>query len=75
MVVPWFDAVSILERERFDYIVTGEPDLRLATNPAGWAAHREQWQAKISGLPVAAEFGEIPMFIGRISGGQTTNEF
>lgn len=62
-IVPWFEALSALDREPFDYIVTGEPDLRLATDSAAWAAYRARWDSAISTLQLAAAFGHTPMFV------------
>lgn len=62
-VVPWFDALGALDREQFDYIISGEPDLRLATDPPAWASYRERWSARVTPLPVAAAFGQAPMFV------------
>jgi 4-amino-4-deoxy-L-arabinose transferase-like glycosyltransferase len=59
VVVSWFEASDLLERQRFDYIVTGEFDLRYASDPAGWAAYRDRWRAKIAPLPVKADFGQV----------------
>jgi hypothetical protein len=58
-VIPWFQAADLLERERFDYVVTGDFDLRYASDPNAWAAYRERWQAKVSPLPVQADFGQV----------------
>lgn len=58
-VVPWFEAADILERQRFDYIVTGDFDLRYATDPNAWSAYRERWNGKTSPLPVEASFGQV----------------
>ncbi len=58
-VVPWFEAADLLERQRFDYIVTGEFDLRYASDPNGWSAYRDRWQAKVSPLPVQGDFGQV----------------
>jgi hypothetical protein len=44
-VIPWFEAADLLERQRFDYIVTGEFDLRHAPDPNGWSAYRDRWIA------------------------------
>ncbi|MCA1659804.1 MAG: phospholipid carrier-dependent glycosyltransferase [Verrucomicrobiaceae bacterium] len=59
IVVPWFEAADLLERQRFDYIVTGEFDLRYATDPNAWSAYRDRWNAKTSPLRVEATFGEV----------------
>lgn len=56
-VVPWFEAADLLERQQFDYVVTGEFDLRFATDPKGWAAYQDRWKAKVSPLAVQADFG------------------
>jgi hypothetical protein len=58
-VVPWFEAADLLERQRFDYIVTGEFDLRYSPDPNGWSAYRDRWNAKVSPLPVEANFGQV----------------
>lgn len=58
-VVPWFEASDLLERQQFDYVVTGEFDLRFATDPAGWAAYHDRWKAKVSPLEVQADFGRV----------------
>ena len=58
VVVPWFEASEILG-QRFDYIVTGEFDLRYASDPKAWSAYRDGWKAKVSPLPVQAEFGQV----------------
>lgn len=58
-VIPWFEAADLLERQRFDYIVTGEFDLRYASDPRAWSAYRDRWKAKVSPLSVQADFGQI----------------
>jgi dolichyl-phosphate-mannose-protein mannosyltransferase len=58
-IVPWFEAADLLERQRFDYIVTGEFDLRYAPDPNGWSAYRDRWDAKVFPLPVEADFGQV----------------
>lgn len=59
-VISWFEAADLLERERFDYIVAGEFDLRYAPDPNAWSAYLDRWKSKTSPLPVAASFGEVP---------------
>lgn len=59
IVVPWFEAADLLERQRFDYVVTGEFDLRYARDPNGWSAYRDRWKAKVSTLPVEVGFGQV----------------
>ena len=58
-VASWPETLDLLERERFDYVVTGEFDLRYATDPNRALAYRERWQAKISAMPVHAHFGQV----------------
>lgn len=58
-IVSWFEAADLLERQRFDYIVTGEFDLRYAPDPTAWSAYRDRWKAKISPRPLAADFGNV----------------
>lgn len=58
-VVPWFEAADLLERQRFDYLVTGEFDLSYASDPKGWSGYRDRWKAKVSLLPVQADFGQV----------------
>jgi hypothetical protein len=58
-VIPWFEAADLLERQRFDYIVTGEFDLRYASDPKAWSAYQEGWKAKVLALRVQADFGQI----------------
>lgn len=62
-IVSWFDALDFLEREEFDYVVAGEPDLRLATDPQAWASYREKWNARLAAMPIVTQVGQIPMFI------------
>jgi hypothetical protein len=59
-VVSWFEAADLLGRGRFDYIVTGEFDLRYAPDPNAWSTYRDRWQNQTSSLPVEASFGQIP---------------
>jgi hypothetical protein len=58
-IVPWFDASDLLERQRFDYVVTGDFDLRYATDPKAWSAYRDGWKARISTLRLQADFGQV----------------
>jgi hypothetical protein len=59
IVVPWFEASELLQRQRFDYIVTGEFDLRYAKDPEGWANYRDRWKEKVATMPVQADFGQV----------------
>ena len=58
-VISWFEAADLLEQQRFDYIVTGEFDLRYAPDPNAWSAYRDRWTSKAAPLPVEASFGEV----------------
>jgi hypothetical protein len=58
-IVPWFEAAELLQRRRFDYIVTGEFDLRHASDPKAWSAYRDDWKTRVSPLPVQADFGQV----------------
>jgi hypothetical protein len=51
--------MELLQRQRFDYIVTGEFDLRYASDPNAWAAYRDRWQKRLAILLVQADFGQI----------------
>jgi len=62
-IVPWFEAADLLERRQFDYIVTGEFDLRYASDPDGWSTYLDRWKAKVSPLPVQADFGQVVTFV------------
>jgi hypothetical protein len=57
-IVPWTKALATIGERRFDYIVTGEFDLSLATNPKELSDYRETWKLQISNLAVKADFGE-----------------
>ncbi|MDP9003726.1 MAG: phospholipid carrier-dependent glycosyltransferase [Verrucomicrobiota bacterium] len=58
-VVPWFEAAPRLEQQRFDYVVIGDFDLRYVGDPKAWSAYRDVWLAKVSPMPVEAEFGQV----------------
>jgi len=58
-VVPWFEALDLLERQRFDYIVTGDLDLRYAPDPNAWASYLDRWKTKVAPLAVQADFGQV----------------
>ena len=47
-IVPWFEALDLLQRQRFDYIVTGEFDLRYARDPKAWSLYRDRWKEKVA---------------------------
>jgi hypothetical protein len=58
-VIPWFEALDLLARERFDYVMTGEFDLRYASDPNAWSAYRDRWKEKIAPLEIQADFGQV----------------
>jgi hypothetical protein len=55
----WSDAADLLEREQFDYVVTGEFDLRLAPEADRLSAYLVRWKEKTGPLPVEASFGAV----------------
>jgi hypothetical protein len=58
-VVSWSEAGDILEREQFDYVVTGEFDLRLAPDADRLSAYLARWKERTAPLPVQASFGAV----------------
>jgi 4-amino-4-deoxy-L-arabinose transferase-like glycosyltransferase len=62
-VVPLSDATDLLERERFDYVVTGEFDLRYAPDPGRASAALARWKELVGPGAVEAEFGASPAFV------------
>jgi hypothetical protein len=60
-VVSWSEALTALESQRFDYVVTGEIDLQHATDRAALSEYRDRWNAKVADIAVQAEFGEVGM--------------
>lgn len=58
-VVPWSEASDLLRQRHFDYIVTGEFDLRYAPDPAAWTAYLDRWKTSIAALPVERDFGQV----------------
>jgi len=63
MVVSWSEAADRLEREQFDYVVTGEFDLRYVPDSAAASASLERWKQKTASFVPAAEFGAGPAFV------------
>jgi hypothetical protein len=59
VVVSWLEASDRLEREQFDYLVTGEFNLRYAADPDGSSAYLARWKEKTAALSVQAEFGTV----------------
>jgi hypothetical protein len=62
-VVSWSDAPALLERARFDYVVTGDFDLRHAPDPDGAAALSARWKQLTASSSIQAEFGAGPAFV------------
>jgi hypothetical protein len=58
-IVPWFETADLLERQKFDFIVTGDFDLRYASDTNAWSAYRDRWAAKIAPWQVEASFGQV----------------
>ena len=58
-VVSWFEATDLLARQRYDFLVTGDFDLRYAPDPAAWSTYSDRWTNLISSLPERAKFGAI----------------
>lgn len=58
-IASWSEALDLLEREHFDYVVTSEFDLCYANDPNLASAYRDRWQAKVSAMPVQADFGQV----------------
>jgi hypothetical protein len=58
-VVSWSDATDLLEREQFDYVVTGEFDLRYLPDADRWSAYLARWKERTAPLPVEASFGAV----------------
>ena len=62
-VVPWCEALAFLERDRFDYVVIGNFDIRSAPDPGTASDCLARWKEKRAALPAAAEFGAGPTFV------------
>ncbi|MDP9099701.1 MAG: glycosyltransferase family 39 protein [Verrucomicrobiota bacterium] len=58
-VVSWSEAADLLEREQFDYVVTGEFDLRSAPDPDRLSAYFARWKERTAPFPVQASFGAV----------------
>ena len=67
-VVPWLDAAAQLQRQSFDYLLTGDFDPRYYSD-SRWKTYRETWIHETSSLKILAEFGTIatplPLFFWR----------
>jgi 4-amino-4-deoxy-L-arabinose transferase-like glycosyltransferase len=62
-IVSLFDASELQERDRFDYVVTGEFDLRYAPDPQRASSSLARWKQTIAPLGVKAQFGAAPAFV------------
>ena len=60
-VVPWLEAVALLRRGPFDYLVTGELNLGPAPD-ARWQDYRETWTQEIASLKILVEFGTVATY-------------
>jgi dolichyl-phosphate-mannose-protein mannosyltransferase len=58
-VVSWSEAADLLERERFDYVVTGEFDLRYVPDAERLSPDLERWRQRTASLPIQANFGAV----------------
>jgi hypothetical protein len=58
-VVPWLEAADLLDRQRFDYVMTGELDLRHVGDPQRWSAYSERWRTVTSNMKSPANFGTV----------------
>jgi len=59
VVLPWIEAAERLGRERFDFVVTGEMDLRYLPEPDRLRTYRERWAHLTATIPALADFGAI----------------
>jgi hypothetical protein len=62
-VVPWCKALDLLERDQFDYVVTGDFDTRSAPDPGAASICLVRWKEKTAAPPASAEFGAGPTFV------------
>jgi hypothetical protein len=60
VVVRWSDAAALLQEQHFDYLVTGNFDLRYLNDAARWSAYRDQWMSLVAKMPEQTSFGAIP---------------
>jgi hypothetical protein len=58
-VVSLSEAADLLAGEQFDYVVTGEFDLRLAPDADRLTAYLARWKQGTAPLPVEASFGAV----------------
>lgn len=62
-VATWINALELIQREKFDYAVTGDLDTRFAENPAVAAEYLAKWKSLSDSLPVARQFGSNPAYV------------
>jgi hypothetical protein len=62
-VVPWCEALDLLDRDQFDYVVTGDFDTRSAPDLGAAPVCQARWKEKNAALPSIAEFGAGPTFV------------
>jgi 4-amino-4-deoxy-L-arabinose transferase-like glycosyltransferase len=62
-VVPWCEALDLLDRDQFDYVVTGDFDTRSAPDPGGASMCLARWKEKNAALPATAQFGAGPTYV------------
>jgi 4-amino-4-deoxy-L-arabinose transferase-like glycosyltransferase len=58
-IVPWSEAANLLEREQFDYVISGELDPRSPVGLNRLPVDLTHWKQKTAPLPVQAEFGSV----------------
>ena len=58
-VVSWSEAADLLEREQFDYVVTGEFNLRYAPDADRLSAYLARWKERTAPFAVQADFGAV----------------
>jgi dolichyl-phosphate-mannose-protein mannosyltransferase len=62
-VVSLLDVAGLPESNKFDYIVTGDLDLRYAPDAAAASTSLERWKQQTAAFVTAAEFGAGPAFV------------
>jgi 4-amino-4-deoxy-L-arabinose transferase-like glycosyltransferase len=62
-IVSFVEASHLLDREHFDYVVTGELDQRFAENPESVSQNINRWREKNATFAVQAEFGSGRTFV------------
>ena len=59
VVVSLSDAADFLQQQRFEYVVTGDFDLRYLPDAAGWSGHSQRWTNLTAPMPAQATFGAV----------------